>query len=92
MKRSTERMLTTHCGSLARPPALLEMMYAKERGQPYNPEAFASTRTDRRERGGPQAGGSRRGCGVRRRAGQGQLRHLCQGAPHRLRGQRRGTP
>ena len=43
MKRSTERMLTTHCGSLARPPALLEMLYARERGQPYNSEAFAST-------------------------------------------------
>ena len=43
MKRSTERMLTTHCGSLARPPDLLEMLYARERGQPYNSEAFAST-------------------------------------------------
>ena len=46
MKRSTDRMLTTHCGSLARPPELIETMYAKERGQPYNPKAFASSVRD----------------------------------------------
>ncbi|MCH8281076.1 MAG: cobalamin-independent methionine synthase II family protein [Chloroflexi bacterium] len=41
MKRSTERILTTHAGSLARPPDLLEMILAKETGQPYDPEVFA---------------------------------------------------
>ena len=41
MKRSTDRILTTFVGSLARPPDLLEMMYAKERGQPYDQEAYA---------------------------------------------------
>lgn len=41
MKRSTDRILTTHTGSLARPADLLEMMKAKESGQPYDPEAFA---------------------------------------------------
>jgi 5-methyltetrahydropteroyltriglutamate--homocysteine methyltransferase len=41
MKRSTERMLTTFCGSLARPADLLAMMQAKESGQPYDHEAFA---------------------------------------------------
>ena len=41
MKRSTERILTTHAGSLARPADLLEMMRAKETGQPYDAEAFA---------------------------------------------------
>ena len=40
MKQSTERFLTTHCGSLARPADLLEMMHAKERGQPYDEKAF----------------------------------------------------
>ena len=41
MKRSTERILTTHAGSLARPPDLLEMMRVKESDQPYDHEAFA---------------------------------------------------
>ena len=41
MKRSTDRILTTFVGSLARPPDLLEMMHAKERGQPYDQEAYA---------------------------------------------------
>jgi 5-methyltetrahydropteroyltriglutamate--homocysteine methyltransferase len=41
MKRSTGRILTTHAGSLARPPDLLQMMHAKESDQPYDQEAFA---------------------------------------------------
>jgi 5-methyltetrahydropteroyltriglutamate--homocysteine methyltransferase len=42
MKRSTERILTTHVGSLARPRDLLEIMREKEHGRPYDPEAFAA--------------------------------------------------
>ena len=41
MKRSTERMLTTHVGSLARPDALIPFLRAKDRGQPYDREACA---------------------------------------------------
>ncbi|HEV8716434.1 MAG TPA: methionine synthase, partial [Candidatus Binatia bacterium] len=41
MKRSTERILTTHAGSLPRPADLREMLTAKSQGQPYNHEAFA---------------------------------------------------
>jgi 5-methyltetrahydropteroyltriglutamate--homocysteine methyltransferase len=41
MKRSTDRILTTHAGSLARPPDLLEMLRARALDQPYDPEAFA---------------------------------------------------
>jgi 5-methyltetrahydropteroyltriglutamate--homocysteine methyltransferase len=41
MQRSTDRILTTHCGSLARPNDLLEMTRAKLAGEPYDPEAFA---------------------------------------------------
>src|ERR671925_2126694 len=41
MKRSNDRILTTFVGSLARPPDLLEMMQARERGQPYDREAYA---------------------------------------------------
>jgi 5-methyltetrahydropteroyltriglutamate--homocysteine methyltransferase len=40
MRRSTERILATHVGSLARPHDLLEMMRAKEHGQAYDPAAF----------------------------------------------------
>jgi 5-methyltetrahydropteroyltriglutamate--homocysteine methyltransferase len=42
MKRSTERILTTHVGSLARPHPLLELMRPKAAGQPYDQAAFAS--------------------------------------------------
>jgi 5-methyltetrahydropteroyltriglutamate--homocysteine methyltransferase len=40
MKRSTERILTTHVGSLARPHPLLELMADQVAGKPYDPEAF----------------------------------------------------
>jgi 5-methyltetrahydropteroyltriglutamate--homocysteine methyltransferase len=40
MKRSTDRILTTHAGSLPRPADLREMLTAKSKGQPYNQEAF----------------------------------------------------
>jgi 5-methyltetrahydropteroyltriglutamate--homocysteine methyltransferase len=40
MKRSTDRILTTHAGSLARPPDLLEMLRAKAADQPYDHEAL----------------------------------------------------
>ena len=43
MKHSTDRILTTHTGSLARPLGLLDMMAAKEAGQPYDREAYATT-------------------------------------------------
>jgi methionine synthase II (cobalamin-independent) len=41
MKGSTQRILTTHVGSLPRPPDLLQMIQAKERGEPLDAEAFA---------------------------------------------------
>ncbi|HZT07497.1 MAG TPA: cobalamin-independent methionine synthase II family protein [Chloroflexota bacterium] len=42
MKRSTDRILTTHVGSLARPPDLLKMMEARATGGPVDPTAYAS--------------------------------------------------
>ena len=42
MKQSVERILTTHVGSLPRPPDLLEMIQAKERGEPLDTAAFAT--------------------------------------------------
>ncbi|MFL6823973.1 MAG: epoxyalkane--coenzyme M transferase [Xanthobacteraceae bacterium] len=41
MKRSTDRILTTHVGSLIRPPALREFLAAKEAGQPFDKGAYA---------------------------------------------------
>lgn len=41
MKLSTERILTTHVGSLPRPPDLLEMIQAKEQGKPFDAAALA---------------------------------------------------
>src|SRR4029078_13198309 len=41
MKRSTERVLTTHPGSLPSPDDLIRMMYAKEEGVPVDPAALA---------------------------------------------------
>ena len=40
MKRSTERILTTHVGSLPRPPDLLEFLEAREVGRPVEQAAF----------------------------------------------------
>jgi 5-methyltetrahydropteroyltriglutamate--homocysteine methyltransferase len=40
MKRSTDRILTTHCGSLARPTDLLDMMDARLKGEPYDRAAY----------------------------------------------------
>jgi 5-methyltetrahydropteroyltriglutamate--homocysteine methyltransferase len=42
MKRSIERILTTHVGSLVRPPGLVELMRAKESGQAYDQEELAA--------------------------------------------------
>ena len=42
MQRSTQRILTTHVGSLARPHPLLKLMQAQVAGEPYDEQAFAS--------------------------------------------------
>ena len=40
MNRSTDRILTTHVGSLPRPADLLPLIQAKERGEAHDPAAF----------------------------------------------------
>ena len=40
MKRSTERILVTHAGTLPQPADLKEMLTAKNEGKPYDHEAF----------------------------------------------------
>jgi 5-methyltetrahydropteroyltriglutamate--homocysteine methyltransferase len=46
MKRSTERILVTHVGSLARPPDLMEMLVARNEGKPYDSAALARRTRD----------------------------------------------
>src|SRR5262249_61810145 len=41
MKRSTDRILTTHCGSLPRPKDLLDLMKPKCAGEPCDLEVYA---------------------------------------------------
>ncbi|HVA11851.1 MAG TPA: cobalamin-independent methionine synthase II family protein [Stellaceae bacterium] len=41
MKRSTDRILTTHTGSLPRPKPLAELLMRKDRGDPYDAAALA---------------------------------------------------
>jgi 5-methyltetrahydropteroyltriglutamate--homocysteine methyltransferase len=40
MKRSTDRILTTHVGSLIRPPALQEFLRARQTGKPIDQNAY----------------------------------------------------
>jgi 5-methyltetrahydropteroyltriglutamate--homocysteine methyltransferase len=40
MKRNSDRILTTHVGSLPRPDALREMLVARDEGQPFDEAAF----------------------------------------------------
>jgi len=42
VKRSTERFLTTHTGSLPRPDDLIRMMFAREEGVPVDSTALAA--------------------------------------------------
>ena len=42
MKRSEKRILTTHVGSLVRPPELLAFLRAKQRGEAYDEAAYAA--------------------------------------------------
>ncbi len=46
MNRSTERILTTHCGSLARPTGLLDLMRAKTLKHAYDPDAYNAALRD----------------------------------------------
>ena len=43
MNRSTDRILTTHVGSLARPDGQLKFLFAKERGEDYDKADFDSS-------------------------------------------------
>ena len=46
MKRSVDRILVTHVGSLVRPPAIREAMRARSSGEPYDESVFGQTLRD----------------------------------------------
>src|SRR5580698_1001143 len=43
MKMSTDRILTTHVGSLPRPQDVVDLLFAQDRGEPYDPAKFEET-------------------------------------------------
>src|ERR1700683_922648 len=43
MKMSTDRILTTHVGSLPRPQNVVDLLFAQDRGEPYDPAVFDET-------------------------------------------------
>ena len=43
MKLSTERILTSHVGSLPRPQSVVDLLFRKERGEPYDAAEFERT-------------------------------------------------
>ena len=58
MLRSTDRIRTTHVGSLARPPELLDLMQAAAQGRPVDPAELAEA--ERRARAAPRPGSGKR--------------------------------
>jgi len=45
MRTSTDRILTTHVGSLPRPQDVVDLLFAQDRGEPVDPEQFETTVT-----------------------------------------------
>ncbi len=43
MQLSTDRILTTHVGSLPRPQDVVDLLFAQDRGEPYDEQQFEST-------------------------------------------------
>ena len=43
MKLSSERILTTHVGSMPRPQDVVDMLFAQDQGKPYDQAAFDET-------------------------------------------------
>ena len=55
MPHNADRILTTHVGSLVRPPKLIEFWRAIEDGKPYDAAAFETCLTAIRRRRGARA-------------------------------------
>lgn len=45
MKQSTDRILTTHVGSMPRPQYVVDQLFAQDKGENYNPDEFDAVMT-----------------------------------------------
>ncbi len=78
MKRSAARILTTHVGSLVRPPELMAKLKAKDSGQSYDPDELASqVRSAIKEVVRTQAEADRYGTSLRTRPTFRPIRRCC---------------
>ena len=66
-----KKILTTHVGSLIRPPELLPFIRAKQNKEPYDADAYAKMPARLGRRGGEAAGGGGGRHSERRRVRQG---------------------
>ena len=73
MKRSTDRILVTHVGSLVRPMSIRNILSAREHGQPYDEAAYKKILREEVDRRRSQAGGRRRGHSQRWRIRQSRM-------------------
>ena len=85
MRRSTERFLTTHTGSLPRPDDLIRMMYAKEEGVPVDRAALAARVNEAVKEVVKKQADAGIDYRQRRRDVEAELRHLCEGPARGLR-------
>ena len=53
MKTSTDRILTTHTGSLPRPKPLIDLILAREKGDAVDAEVFEAATARRSTRSSP---------------------------------------
>ena len=86
LQQNTDRIQTTHIGSLPRPHDLLDIMKAKLNKQPYDETEYQAMLAKAVDRQRPQAGRVRHRHRHRRRVLQARLLHLHPGAARRLRG------
>ena len=86
MRRSTDRILTTHVGSLARPPGAAGHDEGAGERPALRPRPVRPPGHRGRGRAGPPAGRGRHRHRHRRRDEQGELPRLREGSPGRLRG------
>ena len=85
MKHSTDRILTTHVGSMPRPPELRAMLDAKQALEPYDEAAMATLVKESVANIVRAASGRGPGHHQRRRAVQDRLVGLHPGPAQRLR-------
>ena len=85
MKTSTDRILTTHVGSIPRPESIRALLRARLSGQRHRRGRARGARRRGRDRGGAPAGRGRPRCRLRRRDEQDELSRLHGRAADRLR-------